>query len=142
MGWVFPIVLWLISALILIPKNFQNVNNYIFGIWIKEIKYVNAINVYHICPRWFLIVGCLTSIWLGKFLETFHSTGCSYPLVHLLIIPRCEHVEHKQINGHFILPTMAYPESPLQVLVWKRGLGGVLDMNGMGFWNPSHDWRK
>ncbi len=47
-GWVFPIILYSISTLILRPKNFQNVNDYIFCIWIKEIKKINAINVYHV----------------------------------------------------------------------------------------------
>jgi hypothetical protein len=47
-----------------------------------------------------------------------------------------------KLNGRFILPSMAYPGPPHQVLVWENGLGGVLDMNGMGLWNPSHDWRK
>ncbi len=47
-----------------------------------------------------------------------------------------------KLNVHFILPSMAYPKHPHQVLVWEKGLGGVLDMNGMGFWNPSHDWKE
>jgi len=29
------------------PKNIQDVNDYIFGIWILKIKKVNAINVTH-----------------------------------------------------------------------------------------------
>ncbi len=48
----------------------------------------------------------------------------------------------RKLNGHFILPFMAYPRPPQQVLVWERGLGGVLDTNGMRFQNPSHDWKK
>jgi hypothetical protein len=47
-----------------------------------------------------------------------------------------------KLNGHFILPSMAHPKPPHQVFVWKNGLGGVSDMNGMGLWNPSHDWTK
>jgi hypothetical protein len=47
-----------------------------------------------------------------------------------------------KMNVHFILPFMVYPERPHQALVWKRGLGGVLDMNGMKIWTLSHDWRE
>jgi hypothetical protein len=47
-----------------------------------------------------------------------------------------------KLNVHFNLPSMVYPRRPHQVLVWERGLGGVLNMNGMGLWNPSCDWRK
>jgi len=45
-------------------------------------------------------------------------------------------------NVHFILPSMAYPRCSHQVFVWEKGLGGVLDMNGMRLWNPLHDWRE
>ncbi len=44
-----------------------------------------------------------------------------------------------KLNGHFILPYMAYLGPPDQIFVWENELGGVLDMNGMGLWNPSHD---
>jgi hypothetical protein len=44
-----------------------------------------------------------------------------------------------KLNGRFILPSMAYIGPPHQVLVGEKRLGGVLDMNGMGLWNPSHD---
>jgi hypothetical protein len=44
-----------------------------------------------------------------------------------------------KLNGHFNLPSMAYLGPPQQILVGKKRLDGVLDMNGMGFWNPSHD---
>jgi hypothetical protein len=44
-----------------------------------------------------------------------------------------------KLNVHFILPSMVYHGCPHQVLTLKKELDGVLDMNGMGFWNPSHD---
>jgi hypothetical protein len=44
-----------------------------------------------------------------------------------------------KLNDHFILPIVVCHGHPHQVFVRKRGLGGVLDMNGMGLWNPSHD---
>jgi len=128
-GWIFSIILWSISTLILEPNFFQNVNNYIFGIWIKEIKKVNAINVYHVCPRWFLIVGCLTFIWLGKLNIPFPRGACipSFTFQELWD----ESIWNiSKLNGHFILPSMLYFGPPHQVLVWERGLGGVLDMNG------------
>ncbi len=142
-GWVFPIFLWSISTLIPRPKNFQNINDYIFSIWIKEIKKVNAINVYHVCPKWFLIVGCSTSIWLGKsFVNIPFHKGVRMPSFTFQEFWNVSMWNISKLNGHFILPSMASPEPPHQVLVWERGLGGVLDMNGMGVWNPSHDWRK
>jgi hypothetical protein len=80
-GWVFPIVLWSIFTLILRPKNFQDINDYIFGIWIKEIKKV----------AWHLFG-------LESFCKHSIPQGCLYPFVHLPRIPRCEHMEHKQIK--------------------------------------------
>jgi len=47
-----------------------------------------------------------------------------------------------KLNGHCILAFMVYPACPHQILVWESGLGGVLDMNGMGIYNSSHDWRE
>jgi hypothetical protein len=143
MGWIFPIVLWSIIVLILRPKNTQDVNDYIFGIWVKEIKNVNAINVYHVCSRWFLIVSCLTSVWFEFFLKTFHS----------MRVPISLHSPSKNskmqaygtlANWMFTLfcPPWCIPNVHTKSLFKKKRLGGVLDMIGMGFWNPSHDWME
>ncbi len=143
MGWVFPIVLWSIFALILILKNFQNINDYIFGILIKEIKTFNPINVYHVCLRWFLIVGCLISVWFGKvFVNIPFHRGAHIPSFTFQEFHNASIWNISKLNIHFIFPSMVYPGPPHQVFVWERGLGGVLDMNGMGLWNPSHDWKK
>ncbi len=46
-----------------------------------------------------------------------------------------------KLNVHFILPSIVYPGCPHQVHVWEKKLGGVLDMNGMGFFEP-FPWLK
>jgi len=60
-------------------------------------------------------------------------------LVHLPKIPRCEHMEHKQIawSLYFALHGISQTFMPSPCL--KKGIGGVLDMNGMGLRNPFHD---
>jgi hypothetical protein len=48
-------------------------------------------------------------------------------------------MEHKKIEWsiYFTFHGISQTSTPSPCL--KKGLGGVLDMNGMGLWNPSHD---
>jgi hypothetical protein len=48
-------------------------------------------------------------------------------------------MEHKQIECSFYFALHGVPKRPHQVFVWEKGINGGLDMNGMGFWTPSHD---
>jgi hypothetical protein len=62
----------------------------------------------------------------------FHR-GVHIPLVHLPRIPKCEHMEHKQIEWslYFALHGVTQTSTPSPCL--KKGTWWVLDMNGMGF---------
>jgi hypothetical protein len=96
--WSFSIIIWSIPTLICRPKISQNINDYIFSIWVLKFLKVNAINVYHICSKWVLIICCLTSIGLESFCKHSIPQGCLYPLVHRPRILGCKHMEHKQIE--------------------------------------------
>jgi len=75
-------------------------------------------------------------VWKGFVNIPFH--GGPYSLIHLPRILGCEHMEHKQIECSLYFALHGVPGHPHQVFVSERG-GGVLDMNGMRLWNPSHD---
>jgi len=73
---------------------------------------------------------------LGDF-----KTNFLVPMATILINNWDIYSWHRLVHT-FVWLSMAYLGPPHEVLVWESGLGGVLDMNGMGLWNPSHDWRK